>query len=119
MKHEKMLYDHEYAANKFIEIKLYYHIGGMNYFSGETLRRGYYVSVTPIEKTNKMRCFQSFSGSATLIKPAKRFSQKELDSLAVDRETIRALLEHVRDKNKLDITLDEIEYAEKGGDTNG
>lgn len=107
MNRKKMLYDIEYAPHKFIEIELYYKPGGMNYFSGQSELRGYYLGVTPVEKSNGMSSFTAFSGTCTLINAANRFSQKKLDALAVDRPTIQRLLDDVNRKNKLEVKLND------------
>lgn len=33
-----------------LKIELYYDLGGMNYFTGRAENRGYYLSVTPVER---------------------------------------------------------------------
>lgn len=38
------------GENKFLRCELYYDLGGMNYFTYENEPRGYYVSVTPVER---------------------------------------------------------------------
>ena len=38
------------GENKFLRCELYYDLGGINYFTHENEPRGYYVSVTPVER---------------------------------------------------------------------
>ena len=37
----------------FIRVELYYDKGGMNYFTGKTERRGYYLSAVPVTSYNR------------------------------------------------------------------
>ena len=39
------------GENKFLKCELYYDKGGMNYFTYKNEPRGYYVSVSPVERT--------------------------------------------------------------------
>jgi len=57
---------------------VYYNKGGMNYFSGRTEERGYYLSVSPVERDERgiIECYTAFSGVKTLILPVKRQSDK-------------------------------------------
>lgn len=71
---------------KFIEVRVYYNKGGINYASGNTEPRGYWLSVSPvtIEHRNGMeiRGFRFFSGIKSFIEPAARFSAKKLEQIA-------------------------------------
>jgi len=89
-----------------LEVDVYYNKGGMNYFTGSTMLRGYYLSVTPVQITKyegglSSRSFVGFSGTAILLSETKRFSEKGLNEaveLAKDKE--EKLIAHVLEKNK-------------------
>jgi len=66
--------------NLSIKTEVYYNKGGMNYFSGRTQERGYYLSVSPIEREERgnviIESFTAYSGVKMLILPVKRQSDK-------------------------------------------
>lgn len=59
-----------------LEVKVYYSLGGMNYFTYKTEERGYYVSVTPVTISENMISFTCFSGLKSLLVPCTRKSDK-------------------------------------------
>lgn len=62
--------------NNFIKIELYYDLGGMNYFTGRTKPRGYYLTVYPIERARGCESFTAFTGISECITECKRQSKK-------------------------------------------
>lgn len=67
-------------ANKFIEIKIAYCEGGLNYFSGGSDSRAYYMHVTPVEIKDRsggveIKSYMMFHGYKSKLEDAKRFSQ--------------------------------------------
>jgi hypothetical protein len=68
--------------NMFIKIEVSYDIGGQNWYSGNPIKRGYKLHIQPIEIKNGMGKINPRHGIQTHIQDAKRFSQKELQSLA-------------------------------------
>jgi len=98
---------------KELEIKVNYSLGGINYFSGNTNPRGYYLHLTPLsitemaDGTKIMSCTlmgdKKTSGFKVIIEETKRKSQKRLDELnnKFDEkvETIRDMFEkeHYKD----------------------
>ena len=62
----------------------YYDLGGMNYFTSRVEQRGYYMSVSPVERTKRdgfvSESYMAFSGKKFLISPAKRKSQKAMEN---------------------------------------
>jgi hypothetical protein len=76
------------TENQVLEVRLRYEMGGANYFSGTTSRRGYYLGVTPVTRSTSegigFRSYKMFSGIKALIKEAARFNQKELERIAAD-----------------------------------
>lgn len=76
------------TPNKFIEIKVHYNQGGMNYFSGSSTPRGYRLSVTPVTLEDSGRSFLLFSGVAHTIETTNRFNAKWLESLAAQGDKL-------------------------------
>jgi hypothetical protein len=64
------------------EIEVFYDLGGMSYFTGQTVARGYWLSVTPVEKGNGWRRFTAFAGTKYLLQETKRFSRSVLEKIA-------------------------------------
>ena len=62
--------------NKFIKIETYYHKDTMNYFTGRSEVRGYYLSVTPVERARGFESFTAFTGFKVLLKEVTRASKK-------------------------------------------
>ena len=71
----------EGKPNHYYEASIYYAKGGMNYFSGQVVQRGYYLSVKPVHRTEYGSSYRMFSGLGSLLQTATRFSQKVYDSL--------------------------------------
>lgn len=61
--------------NNKITTEIYYDIGGMNYFTSEAEKRGYYFSITPEERNGEFRTYTGFSGAKTCILEVKRHSK--------------------------------------------
>lgn len=61
------------TPNKFIKIYTYYKKDTMNYFTYKNEARGYYLSVTPVERA---RGFEAFTGFKILLKEVTRASKK-------------------------------------------
>lgn len=96
-----------------LKIELYYDLGGMNYFTTRAESRGYYLSVTPVE-----RCISSgytserytaFTGIKQLVKGVKRKSQKaekEAENLA--ENLVNELIEYVCSQNGLELLVENL-----------
>lgn len=87
--------------HKVIEVDLYYHIGGMNYFTNTVKQRGLYISASPIVRKGMWKTYTCFSGVNMLVKPMARFSQKVLDAYSPTDEQIDRLVNHVLTHNNL------------------
>ena len=66
---------------KQIKVELFYHKGGMNFFTSKTERRGFYLSVVPVERKHEangvvIESFTAFTGYKQLILEVKRYSDK-------------------------------------------
>lgn len=94
-----------------LRVELFYDLGGTNFFTSEIEERGYYLSVTPVERhTNSQgyttERFTAFTGTKMLLNSVARRSKKaenEAEQLAQEKE--RTLIRYVCAKNK--IKLDE------------
>jgi len=76
---------------KVMEMEIYYSLGGINYFTGGTNRRGIYAMITPVELNGTMKSFTlmgSKSGMKMLLEELPRKSQKKVDSWAKRIEPI-------------------------------
>jgi len=83
-----------------IKVELYYYLGGYNYFTYKEEKRGYYISVTPVSRSERqgytMESVTMFRGVKQLIKEVARKSVKaatEATALAVEAE--QRLIEYV------------------------
>ncbi len=85
-----------------LKIETYYSLGGYNYFTYKTEQRGYYLSVSPVEKSAHMESYTAFSGVKVCVLPVSRKSKKaeeNAEKLAADRE--KELIDFVCNKNGL------------------
>jgi hypothetical protein len=99
-----------------LKVQLYYDKGGMNYFTGGTQRRGLYLSVSPVSRSESggfvTEGYTAFTGTKQLVKELKRFSDKALNEAAEEfmaegNETRENLIKHVCNENN--ITLKQTE----------
>jgi hypothetical protein len=91
---------YEERKNQTLKIEVYYNLGGLNHFTSREEKRGYYLSVTPVERKTEggitTEKTVAFSGVKVLVKEVKRRSQKsrkEAENLAEDK--IEELIEVV------------------------
>lgn len=96
---------------KLIEVELAYHKGGMNVFTYQTEKRGYYVHVTSMEVIDrggyKMYAYTAFSGRKLCVHECGRKSAKaERDAAAEVNEcidVIKDMIAFVAKKNNLEV----------------
>ena len=90
-------------ANK-IKIELYYHLGGMNYFTGKAENRGYYLSVTPVLLEGNFVTTTAFTGIKQCIKQVARKSEKAYQAaLQQIDDFLPELLKYVCTKNNIEV----------------
>ena len=83
-----------------LEIEVYYHLGGMNYFTGRNEPRGYYLSVTPALRYKHSTSYISFTGTKILLKEVKRKSAKaEAEAEEIAKSKIDDLIAYVCTRN--------------------
>ena len=76
-KHERYIERDDLKGATHLEVSVYYTKGGLNYFTGGTTRRGYYLSVRPVTKGNGMVSYDLFSGCKRLLLETNRYSDKQ------------------------------------------
>lgn len=86
--------------NVFVKVEVYYNLGGINYFTYEVEPRGYYLSVSPVERVNRggyiMESCAAFSGYKTLLKEVKRKSKKaEAEAEQIAAERMKPIIDRV------------------------
>ena len=91
--------------NTFLKVRVYYDKGGMNYFTSQVKRRGYYVMVTPIEKEGDFEVTRAFSGYCECVLEVPRHGLKaELAAEDLAAAAGRRLVPIVAAKNNLVVT---------------
>ena len=84
-----------------IDVEVYYDIGGMNYFSGRTSPRGYYVSVTPVTRKDNMISHVTFKGYKQLLFETSRFSANQFKrAVEMGRSIAPGIVERVLNEEK-------------------
>ena len=95
------------VTGKFIEVELYYSKGGMNVFTYQNERRGYYVRVCPVTVERNMVSFMAFSGKKMCFWECARKSAKaEREAIAEVNDCIDVvydLIKFVAKKNNLEV----------------
>lgn len=66
-----------------IEIKLYYDLGGLSYFTSETKPRGLYLSISPLTVSDKWTEYIAFSGKGGCVKQLNRKSEAKGQKVAM------------------------------------
>ena len=95
-----------------LKVKLYYSKGGMNYFTGSNERRGLYLSVSPVTRSQhdwggRSESYTAFSGVKKCVKEMARFNQKQLDTFVVDEADMKQLIDYVVRTNNLELAAEE------------
>lgn len=96
------------SETKFVRESLYYSLGGYNYFTYQKEPRGYYLSVTPIERSTKggvvMETYTAFTGTKTCVHEVQRKSAKAAKIAAEKAATVsEKMLCYVCAENKIEI----------------
>jgi hypothetical protein len=60
-----------------LEVSVYYSKGGVSYFVGGTMPRGYYIAIKPVTKNDYMVRYELFSGRKQLLFETARYSEKQ------------------------------------------
>jgi hypothetical protein len=95
---KKMILKADAKGFPSVEVSIAYELGGYNYFSGGTNKRGYYMYVHPIQINDrgdyKSFTIPMFEGTKILLKEVTRFSQKVMDSFDFDFNLIEQMCKH-------------------------
>lgn len=89
--------------NTHVKIRIYYDLGGYNYFTYREKQRGYYISVAPCERANRngivMESITAFSGVCELLEPCARKS-KSAEQRARDKAPAyeKMMLDYIKNK---------------------
>ena len=84
-----------------INVEITYSKGGLNLWTGEQERRGYWLHITPCFVEKNYTTTKAFSGNKVLLEPAKRLSRKKLDKIvgSFDMQKHIDLLNYVLERN--------------------
>jgi hypothetical protein len=90
--------------NNKLSISVYYDIGGYNLGTHKEKPRGYYISVTPVERWERngliSESITAFTGYYDLLKPCNRKSKKaEAEALEKAPASEKMLIEYITTKN--------------------
>lgn len=84
-----------------INVEVSYNKGGVSYFTGRTVRRGYYLSVQPVKRERGMVSFELYSAHTLLLMEASRYSVKQFEkAVQMGREQAPALIQKVLQEQK-------------------
>lgn len=82
--------------NEFIEVSMYYSLGGYNVWTGDNDRRGYWLSVSKVEKGDGWVKQALFEGRKMFLKEVKRKSKKaEKEALTIAMEKYPEMVRRV------------------------
>lgn len=84
-----------------IKVKVYYDLGGHNYFTGKNLARGIKLSVSPVTKGDGVERYKAFKGSSIHLKDMKRFNQKTCNEFLVDPVEEKNMIDYVCRENNI------------------
>lgn len=88
------------VACNVLEVRVYYDIGGYSWATGNTKKRGYYLSVSPLMETEHTVCYQGFSGVSYFLNEVKRQSKKgEAEAIKKAQEVKAEVIKYVCDEH--------------------
>lgn len=90
------------ANGTHIDVEVSYTKGGVNYLSGGSTPRGYYLNVTPVtRKGDGMVSYTLFSGLRILLLQANRYSDKQhTQAVALGKQQAPALIQRVLEQER-------------------
>lgn len=90
--------------NSYLKVELYYSLGGYNLFTYKHEPRGYYLSVSPVERGNGMESYTAFTGVKLCVLEVKRRSKKaEMEALAKVSEYKDQMIQRVLNESALEV----------------
>lgn len=75
-----------------MKINIYYDLGGYNYLTNQQKRRGYYVSVGPVEKKGLCESVTAFTGYYFCLFEANRKSKKQMERAINEHKEIAEMI---------------------------
>ena len=84
-----------------IKVKVYYDLGGYNYFTGQSVSRGIKLSVSPVSKGDGFESYTAFSGTSRHLKDMTRYNKKTCENFVVDPIEEQALIDYVCRENNI------------------
>ena len=85
-----------------LEVSVSYRKVGVTYSNGERMPRGYYLTVTPVTKTEISVCFTMFTGQSYFLLETKRFSAKQFaKAIEMSKDYEEELIALVVARNKV------------------
>ena len=84
------------GKNEYIEVSVYYKKGGENMFTSREEPRGFWVSVSKVQKGDGWTKRLAFEGRKMFLLEVKRFSQKAMDkAVEIAEGKYREMVERV------------------------
>ena len=100
-KHEKYIERNDLRDASHLQVSVFYDKGSMNYFSGQSAPRGFYLSVTPVTKGNGTVSFTMFTGMKRLLHDVSRYTDKQFHhAIELSKSYEYELITAVVNKNK-------------------
>ena len=100
-KHKEYLERDDLKNATHLQISIYYTKGGTSLWGGGAIRRGYYLMVTPVTKSENSISFTAFTGYSHLLLETQRYTDKQFDrAVEIAEEHKETLIATVVEKNK-------------------
>ncbi len=96
------------ANANFLKLEVYYSLGGFNCFTYKNEARGYYLSVSPVQRSERdgivFESYTAFSGVKLLLLEVSRKSKKaEAEAERIAEEKEAELIAYICNKNQLEV----------------
>lgn len=87
-----------------LEVKVYYDLGGVSWATGDRNKRGYYLSVSPLQVSSNTVMYQGFSGMYYFLNEVARQSKKgEEIALKLAQESKKMVIDAVCKKHGIEL----------------
>lgn len=81
-----------------VRLEVFYNKGGINYFTGKTEPRGYWLSALPVKETEHFTSTIPTDGVKQFLEEANRFSQKKLETIDYPENAANQLIRAVAER---------------------
>ena len=100
-KHKKYIERSDLKDATHLEVSVSYDKGSICFFTEQSSPRGFYLSVTPVTKSNGSVSFKMFTGIKRLLHEVNRYSDKQFNhAVELSKEFEDELIAAVVAKNK-------------------